>query len=217
MLVRNARLVPVGDAAPANDGPLDIRIADGVVLTVASKLTPQRGEEVLEAEGRWVIPGLWDQHVHMQQWAQTRTRLDVSSSSCPADVARIVAQHIASLAPSESGSWVFGYGFRSASWADQPTVAELDAVSGRRPVVLTSGDGHTGWLNSVALAAFDSPATSGVLTENPWFALMPVIVARTADEFTTDAAYGSGRSGPVRWLGRPADVFAVRNRGGLGP
>ncbi|GAP55663.1 amidohydrolase 3, partial [Arthrobacter sp. Hiyo6] len=31
---------------------------------------------MVHLEGRHVIPGLWDEHVHMTQWALTASRMD---------------------------------------------------------------------------------------------------------------------------------------------
>ncbi len=179
LLISRARLVSVGVPAPT-DRPVDIRIADGLVSEVASGLRPLPGEQVIDAADRWAIPGLWDHHVHMIQWSQTRSRLDVGGTDGPDAVTRIVGDHIARLPANRPGTVVSGYGFRSATWSRQPTVAELDRVSGDHPVVLTSGDGHNGWLNSAALALLGTPQRTGALTENEWFALMPGIVELTA-------------------------------------
>ena len=164
-LVRQARLVPVTSAASTGE-PVDIRIRDGVVREVGVDLRPAGDEHVIEADGRWAIPGLWDQHVHMLQWARTLARLDVSGTANPSEVTRIVAEHIARLPANRSGTVVYGYGYRSASWPRPATVAELDAVSGEHPVVLISGDAHNGWLNSRALQRLGVPPRNGPMDEN---------------------------------------------------
>jgi predicted amidohydrolase YtcJ len=169
-LIRHAWLVPVSSPA-ATDEPVDIRIQRGIVSEVAPLLQPQRDERVIDAGGRWAVPGLWDQHVHMGQWAQTRTRLDLSQTRSAAEVTRIVARHIARLSTAQPDAVVCGYGYRSATWAHQPTVAELDAVSGDHAVALISGDAHNGWLNSRALQLLDVAPREGVLDEREWFAV----------------------------------------------
>lgn len=175
LLLRHVRIVPMRTAAPID--PVSLRIAGGTVAAVGSDLAAEPGDHVVDADGRWVIPGLWDQHVHLTQWAQTRTRLDVSGTRDPAEVAELVRAH---LSAHRDDAWLFGYGFRLTEWQREPTVAELDAVSGDRPVVLTSGDAHTGWLNSAALSALGAPPAPGPLTEAPWFPLMTQVVKRTA-------------------------------------
>jgi len=156
---------------------VDLRVTDGRVTALAPALSPEPGDRVVDVDGRWIVPGLWDQHVHFTQWAQTRTRLDVSGTADPAEVVAKVAAHLPTC---REGEWLFGFGFRLTDWQREPTVAELDAVSGDRPVVLTSGDAHAGWLNSAALRALEGPQATGPLTEVPWFELMTHVVERNA-------------------------------------
>jgi predicted amidohydrolase YtcJ len=166
MLLREVQLVPVR-TPEVPDHPVDLRVHDGVVVEVAAGLGREPGEEVVEAGGRWVVPGLWDAHVHLTQWALGLSRLDLSGTGSPEEVTRLVGQHVAA-APGETGA-VFGYGHRSGTWRRWPTVAELDAVSGGRPVVLVSGDGHHGWLSSEALRLLGLPPRQGPLEEDDWF------------------------------------------------
>ena len=42
----------------------DVRIQAGKISAVAEKLTPQAGEEILDANGLYVLPGLIDLHTH---------------------------------------------------------------------------------------------------------------------------------------------------------
>ena len=175
LFLRDVRVVPVRTPAPS--GPTSLRVADGTVVAVGADLRPEPGDRVVEADGRWAIPGLWDQHVHFTQWAQTRTRLDVSAAQDPAEAVEIIRGHLPSVAERD---WLFAFGFRLADWTREPTVAELDAATGGRPVVITSGDAHTGWLNSAALTALGAPLTDRPLTEAPWFALMAEVVQRNA-------------------------------------
>jgi len=170
-------------------GPVDIRLRDAMVHEVATGLRPDHNERVVDADGRWAAPGLWDQHVHMLQWAQTLTRLDVSGTSGPTEVTRIVGDHIAELPAVGSGSAVHGFGYRSATWARQPTVAELDAVSGDRSVILVSGDGHNGWLNSRALTLLGVPPRADPLEENEWFPVFTRLGDLPGVKAETEAGY----------------------------
>jgi len=151
---------------------MDVRIRGGLVEAVQPVLAPQDGEQVVDADGRWLIPGLWDAHVHMQQWARTLQRLDVSGTAGPAEVTTVVAAHVAKLdAGRRPDDVVVGFGYRSAAWSREPTVSELDAVSGGHPIALVSGDAHNGWLNSAALRALGLGPRTGPLREAEWFAV----------------------------------------------
>jgi len=192
LLVRAARLVPVGGvAAPA--GPVDLRVRDGVVVEVGPGLRPGPDDRVHEAEGRWAIPGLWDHHVHLAQWADTLDRVDLAGTTGPEQVLDRLRGLLGGPAGADGAgpedALVVGFGHRSATWSRPGTVAELDAVTGHRPVVLVSGDGHNGWLNSAAIALLGAPATAGMLTENDWFPVWARLGEVTAARAGRAAAY----------------------------
>ncbi|MEE6281443.1 amidohydrolase [Georgenia sp. MJ170] len=176
LLLRGVRLVPVGGTRPTadparaarpSDAPVDVRLAGGRVTEVAPRLRARPDETVMEAEGRWAIPGLWDQHVHSGQWASSFTRLDLGAATSAAEVVERV--RLAAADRGAAGAMLEGYGFRDALWPDLPTTAALDAVAPHVPVVLISGDVHCGWLNSAALRQLGLPPTADVVREHEWF------------------------------------------------
>lgn len=179
LLLRRVRLV--GGARP---GPVDLRVVGGEVAEVAPSLARAPGEAEHDAEGRWLVPGLWDHHVHLGQWALMRRRLDLSGARSAAEAARRVADRVAS-----SEGPVVGFGHRPATWAEPPSVGLLDTVSGDRPVVLVSGDAHHGWINSAGLAALGLAAREGVVAEEEWFAAMPRVSSLLEPDAGSVAAY----------------------------
>lgn len=173
--------MPVGGVA-APGRPVDLRIVGGRVTEVAPTLTRYAGESVLDAGGRWAIPGLWDQHTHPVMWALTQRRIDLVGVASAAETLARVRAWLDGIPGAEGADRpVLGYGFRSATWASAPTVAELDAVTGDRPVALASGDGHNGWLNSAALRLLGLPPREGALAENDWYAVYPRLEALDPD------------------------------------
>lgn len=187
LLLTDVRVLPLrGRQTPcaANSGRhdeqlLDVLVVDGFVAVVEERL-PRAGLaaihelEVVDGGGAWVIPGLWDQHVHCLQAGADRARLDVSATQSPDDVAALVAAHIAEQdhAGRDPRAIVSASGYRSATWPRSASVAELDAVSGEHPVIVVSGDCHNGWLNSAALRLLDVPTRPGTLEEAEWFEVM---------------------------------------------
>lgn len=188
VIIRNARIVPLErDAAGAGD-PVDLLIRDDRVAEIApvgalAAETP--GTQTIAADGRFIIPGLWDHHVHATQWARTAGQLDTSGTDSAAELAARVGEYIAAREPGDT-STVFGWGHRSAPWTEAPSVAQLDAVTGDIPTVLVSGDGHHGWVNSAALARFDLPQRDTVLAEADWFPVFGRL-----DELRGDGGIGS--------------------------
>nr|NLI50439.1 amidohydrolase family protein [Propionibacterium sp.] len=168
LLVRGARLVPLDGEAPG--APVDLRLADGVMCEVGEALTPA-GEPVLEAGGRWVIPGLWDAHLHLAAHASRRGWFDLASTDGPDAAVARVAAHLAARPGEVAGGVATGFGYRSNAWSAPASVAALDAVSGDRPVVLVAGDFHNGWLNSAAQRLLGVGPFAGALFEEEWFSV----------------------------------------------
>jgi hypothetical protein len=182
LLLRRARVVPVG-GVPAPPGLVDVLVRGGTVTELAPRLD-DAGCPTVDADGRWLLPGLWDHHVHMTQWARSVGRLDLAGTRSPHEVLARVSD---ALRATSSGSVLVGYGYRTALWGEPPTVAALDAVAGDRPVVLISGDAHNGWLSSAALHLLGAPPAEGLLTEYDWFRVVSRLDDLPRDEAADEA------------------------------
>ena len=44
-----------------------LRVADGVVTEIGAQLTAGHGEQVIDVEQKWLLPGLVDCHVHFRE------------------------------------------------------------------------------------------------------------------------------------------------------
>ena len=154
LLIRRARLVPIGPTAAPPQHPVDVLVQDGLVTTVAAQLDPRPGVEEYDADGRWLAPGLWDQHVHFTQWtlavAAARPRAG-QVARAGAGAGRRAGHDAARRARRRLGP-------PPGVWQRDVTVSELDAVTGDTPVVLIAGDGHNAWLNTTRP---DAPGHAG--------------------------------------------------------
>lgn len=195
-------------------GPVDLLLRDGRVRGVAPSGTlagadPSGGAsgalgsglvERVDLDGRTVLPGLWDKHVHLTQWALVRRRLDLSGVRSAAQAAALVRERLAA-APPEPGTALVGYGFRDGLWPDVPTAAVLDAVAGDVPVVLVSGDLHCAWLSTAGLRFVGVGShPTGVLRESEWLPLAAVVDRapdHLADAWVADAAAAAAARGVV--------------------
>jgi len=177
LLLRQVRVVPLD--APAAADPVDVLIEDGLIAEVGAVAGSQRVPTV-EGDGRWLIPGLWDAHVHLGQWALAGRRLDLSQTSSPEEVLAIVARSARDRSAGDQRPMV-GTGHRAGTWSRQVTVAELDAVCAELPVALINSDCHHGWLNTAALDALGLARRNTVVAEAEWFAAYPLVAAGFED------------------------------------
>lgn len=164
-VIADVRLTGSERTDPFADDPVDVHLADGRVVDIApARGLPRRGL-VVDGGGGWLVPGLWDHHVHVVQWALAAQREALGgSASAAAAAARMGA------APVLPDGRRVGTGFRDALWADAPTLEMLDAATGDVPTYLINADVHSVWLNSAALRREGHPLDGvGILREEPAF------------------------------------------------
>ncbi len=162
------RIVDLDGSGPGD--AVDLLIQNGVVAAVGPDLARAAGVDEIDGTGRWALPGLWDAHVHVAQWVRTARMLPLAAAVRAEDVLAELRRHLAG-AP-DDGRVVLGFGYRSAGWPRPGTVAELDAASGGRPVLLVSGDAHNGWLNTRAYELLGVAPRTGPVSEQEWFELL---------------------------------------------
>lgn len=111
-----------------------------------------------DLEGRVVLPGLTDAHVHLLQYAHMLQALDCRTPTRTECLKR-VAERAQQTRP---GSWILGHGWQQNDWPEGfGTAAQLDKVAPRNPVFLTAASLHAAWLNSAALRV------AGITAETP--------------------------------------------------
>jgi len=189
LVLRNGRI--------GGGDPVDLLIDDGVVVQIGIGLTSDRS---IDLEGRHVVPGLWDDHVHLSQHALAQHRADVSVAGSAAEAAAIMAA-AAMVRPPEPGLPLVGVGFRDGLWPDSPTATMLDAVTGVLPTVLISADLHCCWLNTAALDRFGVGAhPTGILREDDAFRVtesLRDVPESVLDGWVADAARTAASRGVV--------------------
>jgi len=164
-VIVNARLTGGDRLDPFGDDVVDVHLAGGRITDIAPARALPRTGVVVDAAGGWVLPGLWDHHVHTVQWALVAQREPLGESASAAQAAGLMGR-----APVLSDGRRIGTGFRDALWADAPTLAMLDEVTGDVPTYLINADVHSVWLNSAAFRREGMPVeASGFLREEPAF------------------------------------------------
>ncbi|WP_226005284.1 amidohydrolase [Natrinema salinisoli] len=122
--------------------------------------------DVIECEGRVVLPGFIDAHTHMEQLGQHLVHADLSSADSAAECVQSLREH---AADEPDRGWILGFGYDDSAWPDAQssplTRAQLDRVSEDRPVVAMRVDLHTASLNSVALETLADALPEGDLKQ----------------------------------------------------
>ena len=108
------------------------------------------GTRKIDLEGRTVIPGLIDAHLHLMGIGRSLEELDLREIATPEEAVRRVSEAASRAAP---GAWIQGRGWDQNLWPAKefPTASMLDAVTGDHPVAFYRVDGHALWVNTKAL------------------------------------------------------------------
>ncbi|MGB4137496.1 MAG: amidohydrolase family protein, partial [Microbacterium sp.] len=194
--IREVRIATADRHLIATDEPVDVLIEDGRIADIAPTGALTLHGELLDGQGAWVIPGLWDHHVHTVQWALAGQRLPLGDATSAAEAATRMG-----AAPVREDGRRVGAGFRDVRWPDRPDLVLLDERTGEIPTYLINADVHSVWLNSAAFRreGFPAPA-SGMLREEDAFEISRRLNAAdpvTADAAVTDAARRAASRGVV--------------------
>ncbi len=112
--------------------------------------TFMKGTQVIDLQGRFVMPGLNDSHIHFTGSSRSRFTVDLNGAKSLAEMQERIARF---ARENPDALWITGGGWEYSNMPGQrlPTKADLDSVVKDRPVSLSSYDGHTVWVNSQAL------------------------------------------------------------------
>jgi hypothetical protein len=113
----------------------------------------QSQTRVIDLQGKTVVPGLVDAHLHFLGLASDRgAAVDLSDARSEADVAAQVRRAAARAKP---GEWISGGEWHTGNWEREawPAKESLDQAAPANPVLLSGMHGHASWANSKALEA----------------------------------------------------------------
>ena len=157
LVIRNATVVTVDQDLPKAQA---IAIRGSKILAVGSdsEIDPFVGEgtEVMDLEGRLVIPGFIEGHGHFMGVGNAQLILDLRHASSWGEIVDQVAEAVSRAEP---GEIIRGRGWHQDKWEEPPSKevegfplhASLSAVSPDNPVVLTHASGHASFVNARAM------------------------------------------------------------------
>jgi len=115
----------------------------------AADLDGLSAARVVELEGRTVLPGFQDAHLHPFSGGMLAIVCNLHETASADDCLGEIARYAAANPDRE---WISGDGWSMDFFpGGNPQKAQLDAVVPDRPVYFENRDGHTAWVNSRAL------------------------------------------------------------------
>jgi predicted amidohydrolase YtcJ len=157
LAIVNGHVVTVDSAKPEAEA---VAMAGDRILAVGTNAEVRRlvtsRTQVIDAQGRLVIPGFIEGHGHLLGLGDTKRQLDLTTARTWND---IVARVAAAARAMPRGTWIIGHGWHQEKW-DRPPVpivegnpvhASLSAASPNNPVLLEHASGHASFVNAVAL------------------------------------------------------------------
>ena len=121
---------------------------------ISSYIGPQT--EVVELDGRFVMPGFIEGHGHLFSLGESKLILDLNDVS---DWSEIVSMVAVAADKARPGEWIKGRGWHQEKWDGTPENAVeglpqhagLSAVSSDNPVYLEHASGHASFVNEAAM------------------------------------------------------------------
>ena len=106
-------------------------------------------KNTIEADGKFIYPGLYDAHCHFYNFGLTLQEVDLRGTKSMAQI----VNRLQAFQKKKNPAFIVGNGWDQNDWAVKkyPTKADLDKAFPNIPVVLNRVDGHAIIVNSKAL------------------------------------------------------------------
>lgn len=137
---------PNCSAAAVKNGVIVALGEDEKILKMADEKT-----EKIDLEGRLMLPGFVDTHLHMLFYAQEASLIDLSGTRSLDDVKRLCAEKIGWAV--ENNKWLQGTGFNHDDWDVKtiPTRKDLDEITEEVPLTIRRTCHHITVCNTKAM------------------------------------------------------------------
>jgi len=145
LLIRNAQIYRDSYAGQWQERLFDIRCSGGAITAIAPSLTAAPGEQVIDAGGGVLLPGLWDHHIHLFSLAARAHSLHCGPPTV-SDTGQL--QQLLQRAP--GSGWIRGMAYHE-SVAGLLNRDQLDSWVNDRPLRIQHRSGKMWFLNSAAV------------------------------------------------------------------
>lgn len=159
LLIVNANIYTVDSSFSKAEA---MAVKDGKILELGTSKNLKsnyKADKIIKADGKTIIPGLFDAHAHFLEWGLRTQEVDLrGTSSSDEMLKRVIA-----FQKREHRDFITGMGWDQNSWPSKkfPNKKKLDSLFPNTPVALTRIDGHAILVNQKALdlAEIDTSTT----------------------------------------------------------
>ena len=150
LIIDNAAIWTADDS---NEWASSLAIHDGRIVYVGDQdgVRSLRGENTntIDAEGRLVLPGFIDSHVHFLTGGYRLSSVQLRDASTRQEFVDRIAAYAKTVSP---GTWIMGGDWDHTLWGGElPDRNWIDSVTPDNPVWINRLDGHMALANSLAL------------------------------------------------------------------
>ena len=140
----NSNIITLNDSCPIANA---VTIENGKITSLNN---PNSIFKSIDFNGATVLPGITDSHFHLKNLGKRLEQIDLKGIKSIDKIVTMIEQKINQI---PSGSWIKGFGWDQSLWPGEnfPTAKILDKVSPSHPIMLTRIDGHSIWVNRLAL------------------------------------------------------------------
>ena len=166
LILTNAEVHPLTDAETGEPSTEAVAVRDGEVVRVDSAYEVEFLDgvetEVVDLDGRTLLPGFIDAHTHLAMVGRYQRDADLSGVDSPGTCLDLLRERRDETAE----GWILGFGYDESNWGGEYLTRDrLDSVSTDRPVVAYREDMHLASVNSVVLERYgDEMPTEDVRT-----------------------------------------------------
>ena len=140
----NGNFITLDNACPYADS---ISIENGKICGINSI---DHNCESVNLKGATIIPGFVDAHFHLTNLGKQLDTLQLKKCNSANEIADLVMQKIKK---SNDDDWIIGFGWDQTRWQNDafPEKEILNDLNVKNPIFLTRIDGHSSWVNDVAM------------------------------------------------------------------
>lgn len=161
LILRNGKVWTQNPTMPVAQA---VACFEGRILAVGSNEQMERlaapGAEVIDLQGRLLLPGFNDAHIHFYEGGVRLSGVQLRDARSEAELRERIGQFASKL---PKGTWITGgdWDHENFSPVRLPTRWLIDPVTAEHPVFVSRLDGHMGLANSLALKL------AGITRETP--------------------------------------------------